>query len=271
LAGNLDRIVTHADDGNWLWRLTNRGVSFDCVWPSRYAERYLWSGVEKVVLMSATLRPKAMQLLGIKPKDYWFKEWESPFPAENLRVVWVKTGRMGKESADWPAAVARANEIYGEWGHLKGIVHTPSYRLAERLQADTNFGRNMILSKPGEAVKAAEEFRMSTTKNILVSPSFAEGWDFPAAECEWIHIPKLPFPDKSDPIVQTRIETDREWYDYETMQKFEQGCYRGRRSETCRCTVIVTDDAVGNFRRYAHEFATRNLKVRDAKEVPKAP
>jgi len=55
------------------------------------------------------------------------------------------------------------------------------------------------------------------------------------------------------------------------MQKFEQACYRGRRHENDRCQVFVTDDAVRNFRRYAGQFATKSFRVKDAKEVPKAP
>ena len=81
LLRELSKLTRHGADGNWIWQLRNRGVQFDIIWPWRYAERYLFSGVEKVVMMSATLRPKLLSLLGLKRDEVDFKEWPCQFPA----------------------------------------------------------------------------------------------------------------------------------------------------------------------------------------------
>lgn len=287
LSGNLARIVTHAqaeelsreermregEKPNWLWRLTKSGIAFDCIWPGRYAERYLWSGVPRVVGLSASLRPKALGLLNMRQGDYWFREWARIFPAELSPVYWVPTGRMGHKTPTeekWKSIV-RADEIYDEWREYKGIVHTTSYQNAEWYQANCKWGRHMVLSKPGEQGIAAEKYKLARAPCLLVSPSFTTGWDFPEEDCGFQHIPKLPFPDRSDPVLLARVEDDDSYYSYLTMQTLFQACGRKSRRPDQRCTTIITDDAVKGFRNYAAQYAPRYFRVRDSKGVPKAP
>ena len=276
LEGNVGRVCAHADDGNWLWRLTRAGVSFECVWPGRYAERYLWSGVERVVLLSATLRPKALQLLGLRPGDYWFTELPRVFPAALSPVYWVATGKMGMAAgeAGKEKSIERGDQIMDEWMveregvALCGIIHTPSYKLAEWLYAKSRHARNMILSEPGDANTAAEKFRKAEGEGrgvALIAPSFMTGWDFPAPrKGSWQWIPKLPFADKSDPVTSTRAEADEQIYDYDCMQGLVQACGRRVRKEDQRCVTMITDDAVRNFRNYARNSAPGWFKVLDA-------
>jgi Rad3-related DNA helicase len=228
--------------------------------------------------MSATLRPKAMQLLGVRPDEYWFREWPRVFPAVNSPVYWVPTGRMGRKAGEegLAASVARIDEIIAEWGHLKGIVHTPSYKLAEYYQAHSRYGRAMILNEGGgreKANDAAGKYRQCTTRPcVLVSPSFSTGWDFPAdAEGAWQVIPKLPFADMTDPVVKARMADDPEWYTYECMQQLVQACGRQTRSETDKAVTFITDDLVKSFRFYGRSFAPKWWSVRDSKGVPGAP
>ncbi len=286
LCGNLGRLVGHAEaesaseelrkrnaQPNWLWRLTKSGVAFDVIWPGRYAERYLWSGVPRVVGLSASLRPKTLQLLNIRAQDSWFREWPRVFAAELSPVYWVPTGRLGKDApADekWKS-IARADEVYDVWREYKGIVHTTSYANAEWYQANCKWGRHMILSKPGEQGIAAERYKRASPPCLLVSPSFSTGWDFPEEDCGFQHIPKLPFPDRSDPVMLARIESDEGYYDYATMQTLFQACGRKARRGDQRSVTIITDDAVKNFRRYSAQYAPKYFRVRDSNGIPKPP
>jgi Rad3-related DNA helicase len=274
LKSDSDRILELGGDKNWLWRMTKSGISFDCVWPGRYAERWLWTGVPRIALMSATLRPKALAMLGLSESKYWFKEFPRVFPAENNPVVWIPTGRMGvkADEAELRKTIIRSDEIYDEWAPgYKGIVHTASYRRAEWLQSNSRWGRHMLLNKAGQAVDMAERFRKSKPPCILVSPSYTTGWDFPDQDCEWQHIIKLPFPDLSDPIVSARRESDQDWMDYETMQTLVQASGRGTRHYTDKCVVMITDDAVGKFRNYARRHSPTWFSISESKTVPKAP
>jgi len=250
IAQGLDKVCSHGRDNNWLWRQTKNGIAFDCIWPGRYAERYLWSGVGQIILMSGTLRPKAMHMLNVKSTDYHFKEWPRQFPAHLSPVWWVPTGRMGRKSSEDERykQVELLAKIGEEWGHKKGLIHTPSYKLAEWLQSMSPWGRHMLINERGEAGTMLERFKKSKPPSILVSPSYTTGADLPDSDCEWIWVPKLPYPDRSDPVVLARCEDDPDYYVYETAQTLEQECLRGSRHDKDRCTcvhpetLILTDD-----------------------------
>jgi Rad3-related DNA helicase len=267
LARSLDRVVGLAEDGNWIWRLTKMGVAFDCVWPGRYAERYLWTGIPRVVGLSATLRPKAAGYTGIKHGEYWFREWPRVFPANNAPVYWLPTGRMGRkaEREEKARSIVRLDEICDVWTGYKGIVHTVSYPLAEWFQAGSRYGRHMILSEPGDTARAMEKYKKTPPPCLLVGPTFGTGFDFPEEDVGFQVIPKLPFPDLSDPVVQARREQDRDWLDYETGQAFAQTlCRKSRRKDQVSFT-FVTDDAIKGFRHYARQHMPMYVKVRDVK------
>jgi Rad3-related DNA helicase len=278
--GELDRILQLGTDGNWIWRQTKHGTAFDCVWPGRYANRYLWSGIERLVLLSGTLRPKCLQLLGIPDSKRWFKEWPRVFPPQLSPVYWlpvtdertgklVKTGyRSGVEDLD--RLVWMFDRVAEEWQGAKGLIHTASYQRAEWLQSKSKFGRHMILNESGGAVEAAQKYRKASAPAMLVSPSYTAGWDFPDEQCAWNVVLKLPFPNKSDPVVQARLETDADWYNYETMQTFVQACGRGSRHERDRCVTMVLDNAVKGFRWYAKEHAPSWFGVQERKTLPRA-
>ena len=82
------------DDDNWvLWREEGRddgrAFQFQCVWPYRYNNRVFFN-IPRIILLSATLRPKTLALLGISKSEYDFKEWGRQFPAANGPVVHYK-------------------------------------------------------------------------------------------------------------------------------------------------------------------------------------
>ena len=274
LWGNLERAVGLIGDANWIWKLTKYGIEFNCIWPAKYAPQYLVSGVPRVILMSASLREKGVKLAGFKTGEYYFREWPRVFPEKLGMVYWLPTGRMGKNAGPEAGEAARvmADRIYDEWAPKhKGIVHTNSYARAEQWQAGSRWGRHMIVSKRGAAGEAAERYKKADPPCILVSPSFTTGWDFPDQECRWQHIPKVPFGDRSDPVTLARIESDPDYDNYETMQTFHQACFRGQRHEKDECVTICTDDAIGNFRKYARRHAPEWFRVHEVKEIPRAP
>lgn len=268
----LDRVVAHCEDGNWVWRQTRNGVSLECVWPGKYAEKYLWSGVRKIVLLSATLVPKALNLLRLTSNEYYFKEWPRQFPTKLSPVWWIPTSRM-KHGTSMMECIKVGDRIFATYGQHKGLVHSQSYARAEQLQAACDWGRHMYLNRRGESTDMLDRF-MAARTGVLVGPSYTTGTDLPDEHCRWIWIPKLPFPDKSDPLVIARGQDDKEYYAYETMQSLVQACGRGSRHEKDWCLTLVTDDNIGNFRNYARRFAPKWWRVeqwQNTNEMPPLP
>ena len=263
LIQGVSRVVLHGGDNNWLWRQTRNGISFDCVWPGKYAEQYLWSGADRVVLLSATLVPKAMQLLRIPATEYHFREWPRQFSKANSPVWWIPTGRLrhGSSEAELNKCVEVGDKIFAEWGAYKGLTHSQSYTRAQWLQSRCSWGRHMHINERGDATGTLERFLRADPPAVLVSPSYTTGTDLANDACRWIWIPKLPFPDRSDPLMVARMQDDEDYYNYETMQTLVQACGRGTRSESDWSTTLITDDNVGNFRNYARRFAPRWFEV----------
>lgn len=279
LKGGMERVLRFGKDENWIWRYAGGGIGFDCIWPGKYAEWFLWSGVPRIVLLSATLRPKALQLAYIAKAERWYKEWPRVFPAHLSPVVWVKTDppcKMGVNASEEEKgqSVKLLDEMARLWEGRRGIVHTPSYELAEWFEQKARCSRRMILNRRDGGAKgtreAAEKYRKAPG-GILMSPSYHTGHDFADEACEWQFIPKLPWPSKGNPLVQARMADDDQYYNSETMQRFQQSCFRGTRHEMDECTTLVGDHAVGNFRRYAADHCSKWFRVSERKTVPGPP
>lgn len=256
--------IQSMQEGDWIVEeragtTVGRVWDFDCVWPGKWSER-LWVGVPKVVVMSATLHPMSMNLLGVKKDEREFKEWGRVFPAKNTPVVHVKTVKLNRKSTeeDQLRWVKRVDEIVQSRGvelGRKGIVHTVSYarqqlylKHSEMVQKVGGLFHANNSSDPdsGRAQDVYERF-LGESKGVLVSPSFGTGWDFPGDQCRWQVIVKVPFPDSRGKVMQARMERDERYLNYITMQELVQACGRGTRNEKDWCEVFIVDDSITYF------------------------
>jgi hypothetical protein len=123
------------------------------------------------------------------------------------------------------------------------------------------------------AIEIAGLFRKSLPPQILVSPSFAMGWDFPDSECEYIIICKVPFKPGHSKVMKAREEKDKAYGSYLAMQEMVQGAGRGMRSNEDRCEVFITDGHLSWFlyqnKRLAPGWFVE--AVRRVNKVPSAP
>lgn len=276
----LDRVgrLSKLDDG---WVITRdddakhgRQWKFECVWPGRYRER-LFRGVQRVVLLSATMRPKTLALLGIGKADYDFREWGRQFPAVNGPVIHIPTARVTWRMSDedekkW---LNRIDEIIALNLDRKGLVHTVSYARAKKIIEQSKHRKRMIFNdNEPNSPRASEIFKRFAKMgpgHILVSPSFSTGWDFAGELAEYQIICKLPFPDTRSKVMQARQEQDKSYSTYLTGQELVQACGRIVRSADDRGTTYIIDDQIEWFVRTAAEHLPRWFKVRKEMEVPK--
>lgn len=256
------------DDGR-IWR-------FECIWPYRYKER-LFQGIPRIVLMSATLRPKTLSLLGVKAQDYDFKEWPRQFPAANGPVVWVPTARVTHRwsEEDRQSWLSRINQIIEWGGDRKGLIHTVSYARAKDIAAGVvALSYNIILNGAADpdsatARQSYERFLKAGPGAVLVSPSFSTGWDFRGSAAEWQIVAKIPFPDTRSKVMQARCADDRGYSNYLAAQELVQSCGRIVRSETDRGMTLLIDNSWEWFKGIASEHMPRWFKVRREECLPK--
>lgn len=255
---------------------SSRVWELDAVWPGASAEGRLFMGVKAVVVMSATLKPLAMKMLGVPggPESMAYKEWPRVFPANHTPVYHVPTVRMNHKVDEtglrkW---VDRIDEIIESRRGRKGIVHTVSYVRQQYLLAHSRHAGIMMVNGSGAESEGAavvvERFKKANPPAVLVSPSFSTGWDFPGSQCEWMVIAKLPYPDGRSKVMAARKERQPQYLDYLCMQDLVQACGRGSRSMADRCECFVVDDSIEWFM-YRHKgLAPGWFQV---SKVPKLP
>lgn len=230
------------------------GMQFQPVWPAPYAEGLLFRGIERVVLVSGTIRPKGAELLGIKREEMLFLEFPSTFPVARRPIVFLPTVRMSARMPDQDlekmyrqvAAVAARCE------DRKGLLHSVSHaRKMEFHRALAAMGMEKILISPrtgSEAVKEAiEAFRQAKAPKLLNTPSVETGVDFPLDAAEYCIVPKLPFPDIRGPVMKARMAIDKDYANYLTALRLVQMTGRGMRSREDRFESFILDAHAGWF------------------------
>jgi len=253
---------------------------YDCVWPGSWAESRLFVGVSKVVLMSATLRPLTMRMLGIPVDKGEFREWPRVFPATHTPIYHVPTVRMkyGVGEEELRKWIGRIDEIIESRLDRKGLVHTVSYARQQYLLAHSRFARHFVVntntntntdSESETAASVVERFKSMDAPAILVSPSFGTGWDFPGRTAEWIIVAKIPIPPAVSKVMQARKERNKQYIDYLAMQDLVQSCGRGTRSAEDRCEVFIVDDSIRWFMLRNKKLAPGWFSVQDTSGVPK--
>jgi len=250
--------------GHWIYQQTARGVTFTPVWPGKDYSKVLFQNVSKVLIMSATLTEKTVASLGIKEGDYKFLETPSYFPPQNSPVFHVKSVRLNHKTDDMEMRywVSRIDQIISRRLDRKGIIFTVSYDRRNLLMS-TSYHKNIMQSHAREDIyQAVAKFKASPAPAILVSPAISSGWDFPDAECEYVIVGKLPYPDSRDPVVKARQEDDNEWTSFLAMETLVQVSGRGSRSETDKCETIIMDNNWTWFWKRYQKFAPQYFKDR---------
>lgn len=226
------------------------GVRFDPLNPARYAESALFRGVEKIVLVSATVRPKTAQMLGISPGDMEFIEYPSTFPVARRPVIHVasvalnyRTEQNDELMMEWLRVI---DEIIGARVALgrKGLVHAVSYRRAEFLLHNSEHSWCMMTHNAKDRARVIAEFRECDGPRVLVSPSIDTGYDFAHDQARFQILAKIPFASVRDPVVKARQARDPDHNLYEVAQTIVQACGRIVRAESDWGETLVVDDAL---------------------------
>jgi len=251
------KIIAMCDD-DWIIERTDKGMRFDPIWP-RKLNHYLFKNAKKVIMTSATVRPKTCELLGIDPDELYFYESDSVFPLERRPFIHIPTVRLNHRSSPealrhWAVTI---DQIINKRPGLSGVIHTVSYQRMHYLLAQSQHSERMMTHDTRTTARVVEQFKSSTAGSILVSPSATTGYDFPYSQCRWQIISKVPFPDTRSKILKARCKDDKEFGMYLAMQELVQASGRGMRASDDWCEVFCVDDNVGWFLNKYKHFAPK--------------
>lgn len=258
---NLSRKVNKLDKvrgNNWVAEHVGKSIYFDLIWPEPYMlERELFRGIGKILLTSATVNRKTMDILGVTPKEYTYSEYPSYFPVSRRPIWYIPTVRVDHKitNAGMNQWIMTINNIIKPRIHRKGLIHTVSYDRAERLFRTSEYRESMIRHDRKNTKEIVDRFKRMDPPAILVSPSMTTGWDFPMDECRWSIIGKVPFPDTRSLVSAARHKVDPDYGCYVTMQTMVQACGRGMRAKDDYCESFVIDSHWGWFQDKYKKFA----------------
>lgn len=254
--------------GEWLIAPSRRAsaTDFDPVWPTPYIEEMLFRDIERVVLMSATLTPKDLQILGVPPNDSEYIEYDSPFAVSNRPVYIIDFGEGARVRVDsklrdsgYAWLVALMDSAIAQRVDRKLLIQAVSYRLMQEILHRSRY-RHLMVSHTSSDDKpsALAAFRKATPGgkgSILNSPGVKVGESFPMDECETVLIPKIPFLDMRDPIMRRRESEDAEYGGWLMMKALAQSVGRHVRSVDDRGETLIFDDharwAIPAYRKHA--------------------
>lgn len=234
--------IARCRPSNWVADTWDHGWQFDPTDASEYAERLLWHGIPRVILTSGTIRPRTMDILRIPESDYNFFEYESEFKADKSPFVYVPIAKIdrGSSEEDYEKLVNAIDDTIDLWSDYKGLIHTSSFELRDRIWEASRNRRYLVTNEEGETImEAIARFKAMKPPAAFISPSITTGFDFKHDEARYQIIAKIPFPSSLSKVEQRRCKLDPKRGGYIAMQKLVQAYGRADRADddwqVCMC------------------------------------
>lgn len=252
LKGDFEAILNA--DKSWIVEQDGSGFLFSPLQPESAT---LFPAGSKVLLMSATLTPKTLKMLGVPEEQTEWIHVPSYFPLRSIPVTHVNTVRVNARSSSDDIAWwrHRIDQIIEKRLDRKGIVHTVSYDRARYLLENSTHRDRMLGHTAFNTRQVVEKYKHDRFPWILVSPSLTTGWDFPDDECRYIIIGKVPYQYTNRELIRRRQEVDKEYTSYLAMETLVQEAGRGMRREDDWCEVFIVDDSWRWFWKQYKKFA----------------
>jgi len=257
LEGKFQTLSESSDD----WTIETDSVSGTTriapIWVKRYAESHLFLSIPRVVLTSATVRPKTAELLGLNHSVCNYTEYPSTFPVKRRPIYWVPTVKLNhrSEQNDLRSWVVRIDHILSRRMDRKGIIHTVSFEKQKYLLAYSRFRNIMYPNTTGNTHDVVAAFRKAEAPAVLVSPSVGTGFDFPFSTARFQIIGKVPFRDARGTIICAQAKEDPDYLNYLTAQDLIQLYGRTNRDPEDFSETFILDDQIEWFlRRYKRFF-----------------
>ncbi|HDY90177.1 MAG TPA: DEAD/DEAH box helicase [bacterium] len=273
---NLATISNMQDD--WAIDIGKFVISFAPVWPAPYCEESLFLNVNRILLTSASVCEKTVNMLGVSFEDNIIQEYAHTFPLENRLLTHIPHNppvRMNRHTTDMQMRqwLTKIDQIIKGRLDRNGIVHTVSYDRRNLVITHSKHKEYMVTHKRLDTEKVVERFKRMKSPAILVSPSMSTGWDFPDDTCRYQIIGKIAYPDTRNVIVKARTKDDPEYTSYEAMQQLVQTCGRPVRSATDWAENFIIDDNIGWFIKRYGKFAPKwfTEAIRKSARIPTSP
>jgi Rad3-related DNA helicase len=233
-----------------------------------FLKNFVWRRADTRLLTTATMPYRGnvsswCKRIGLDPDRTHVIKVGMPFPAQNRPVhVHTEIAKMsgGGDDKNWNKIMAELERLAGKHDGENGLIHTASYKRAQRIYKSVKTGdypnlENNVMFH--DADKDASEFIerwQDSAENIVLSPSMMEGVDLADDMCRWQVLLKVPYPNMGDSRVDFLMDRDTgygadwQWYNETTAQSIIQSVGRAVRSKDDYADFYVLDESFENVR-----------------------
>ena len=200
------------------------------------------SNTDFTIMMSATIcdHKQLCKGLNIELDSCVFKSLSSDIPLENRKVYQINLGSMNAKNKKelFPLFVETIDKIIDNMDSVRGIIHSVSYKNAQKIIDLSKHSSRMVIPKN---MLSVEELLLSKEDTILVSPSIMEGVDLKDDVSRFQIFFKVPYAYLGDKWVKTKMDRDYKWYMRDAAIKLVQGSGRSIRSKDDYANTFILD------------------------------
>ena len=253
----LEHFVEKYNSETWLYEFENNNSDgkgdrfyFKPIDVSSYAESLLFRLGKKVLLMSATIldHNAFCESLGIPSSEVSCIRVASPFPIENRPIIYAPVGHMSKAHIDktLPILIEAIKSILQEHNLEKGIIHTHSYYIANRIKNSIR-SKRLLTHDSHNRDEVLDKHTRSKEPTVLISPSMTEGVDLRGEISRFQIVCKIPYPFLGDKLVRKRMNRWEWWYPLQTAKTIVQSVGRSVRSNDDHAVTYILDSNWSGF------------------------
>lgn len=197
--------------------------------------------VPKLILMSATISPVDIRLLGLNSRRVCYLRCASPIPAERreIHVTGTTSVSHGNLLSATTSMVAQIRELEERHAGTSGVVHA-TYEQA-RIFRQLLHGEQYLFHSAENKTEVYELFRQAKPGTVLIASGLYEGVSLDYDVARWQCIAKVPWQSLGSPAVQYMARKDPTWYNWNTLRTVIQACGRVTRTPTDYGITYILD------------------------------
>jgi len=233
------------------------------IWVYDYIHDFIWKNYDHVIFMSASILDKDMfsYINGLEPNMTTYYEIETPFPAKNRKIYYMKVGKMNwtnkeetfKEQIKW------IKKILLKYKNEKGIIHTVNYELTEWIKENVVDDR-LLFHDTKDRQEILDKHLYSKEPTILVSPSMMSGVDLKDDLARFQILIKVPYPNISSNKIKARQKTNPTWYNWKTAVDTIQSYGRAVRSGEDYADFYILDSNFSDLLKYTSHYIPKYMQ-----------
>jgi hypothetical protein len=214
LARELERFLDGLRlDNRWIVLPQEWGVKLQPIWAEKLTSSYLFYGIDKVLLVSATVTKEVAEQLGIDITLSSFRMFDmgSVFPPERRPFIFLPTIEVQWNNTDAERGFLadRVDKLLAARQDRRSLIHTNSYDLMDDVYDRSRMKSQIIKHYQGGLPEAMDRFLSTPPPVTLASPIIKEGYDFKDDKARFQIDLKIARLNSKDPLVKARRATSK--------------------------------------------------------------